>query len=446
MGFRNPFGKNYTRRKGAPIVTPPGGGGGGGEPPPPPPPVTGRNKNGGNYIGMAGSPDGADWTTVINTLSADSTGKWKGVQIRQDWRLLERASGEYRWTTSTGQPGGFNKIDQLLSQIKPFNGNKLIIMFQLKQFNFSLCVPDYMRTAAYADPSAPSNADYFGCYRYQSVNNPGSGGYVVSMHIDAVRERFKALMSAFAAAYNNHPQVEAIIFNEASINKPAAFTWTAAQRDKWFNNTTNAYTFTVSKFTKVNLLQFFNSDRIDMSTWANNTLTGWIPDIVNAGVGLGMTDGCRNDLSFQFVPAGQGPAPNSNNPGSIFIINRFSSKVPVVVNMSGPAQVGSIAAFAQTADPTDNIPQYTFPGPAYARNENQRWAREDIGANYVLWTIDGHTYGPTYTVNGNTYTVANIPSDTPNGSYSGKKFFDVTKAWINHASSNITTAPFPTNW
>ena len=183
-----------------------------------------------------------------------------------------------------------------------------------------------------------------------------------------------------------------------------------------------------------------------MSTWVSGDLTGFIPGIVNLGVGLGMTDGCRNDLAFQFVPAGQGPAPNSNNPGSIFIIKRYNTKVQVVVNMSGPAQVGSIAAFGQVAE-ADGIPEYTFPGPAYTRQENQNWARDEIGAHYVLWMADSHIYGPTYSVNGNNYTVANIPSDTASGSYSGKSFDKVTTNWLNHSASNTSTVTTkPTSW
>lgn len=366
-------------------------------------------------------------------------------QVRFSPFSLERGLGEYRWTEG-GQPKGFNLIDKLMNDIKTYPGNKLIIMLQIKQFSFGQVVPNYMRTAAYADPSAPSNADYYGSYRYQSVNNPSSGGYVVSLHIPAVLERFKALLNALATEYDGNDQLEAIIVNEVSINKPFAFAWTAAQRKGWFNNLTAAYAFAKTKFLRTGLLQFFNSDRSDMSTWVSGDLTGFIPGIVNLGVGLGMTDGCRNDLAFQFVPAGQGPAPNSNNPGSIFIIKRYNTKVQVVVNMSGPAQVGSIAAFGQVAE-ADGIPEYTFPGPAYTRQENQNWARDEIGAHYVLWMADSHIYGPTYSVNGNNYTVANIPSDTASGSYSGKSFDKVTTNWLNHSASNTSTVTTkPTSW
>lgn len=445
MSLHTPFCRSYSPLRIVVPVDPGGGGGGGGGTG-----GTGKKKNKGIYLGMSGGTD-TGWSVtgsnpgIVQRLAADTAGKLKGVQVRLDWTDLERAIGEYSWTEG-GLPKGFALIDKLMNDIKTYKGNRLIIMLMIKQFNNVVCVPSYMRTIAYKDVST-TLADYYGCYHYKSVNNPKSGGYVISMHTPAVAERFKALLAAIAAKYDNNDQLEAIIFNEASINTPFDFTWPATERKKWFNNTRDAYIFAKTKFQRTNLLQFFNSDRKDMSEWINNDLIGWIPELVAAGIGLGMTDGCRNDLSFQFVPSGQGPAPNSNYPGNMWIIKRYKSLVPVIVNMSGPAQVGSIAAFAQTANSSaPGVPQYTFPGPAYTREENQRWAREDIGAHYVLWMASNNIYGPTYTVNNNTYTVANVPSDAASGDYTGKTFDKVTTNWINHQASNILTAADPAAW
>jgi len=302
----------------------------------------------------------------------------------------------------------------MLLGIKTFGGNDI---------GDTPAVPNYMRTAEYNDPDFDGNSHYYGCYPYGSAIG-GPGGFVVSFHLEAVRIRFQKLMNALAQALDNS-KLEMICMNENSINKPVGAI-VNGQGDwirvyTWFEGMTNVYAYMQSRFLKTNIMQLVNADRKYMSTLVGSNLTGYVPDIVALDVGLGMPDGCLNDDGFQIV---------GTHPGNIYLLNYAQTQhSPRIVNMSGPAQLGSVA----------NPKQANFPGPGIPRQQAQDWARTTCKANYIWWMHMPGTYNTTFNSQ-NGVTTAQPASDSISGAYLGKYINKVTDDWINHASSDISVA------
>ncbi|MBP7953545.1 MAG: hypothetical protein KAZ14_00080 [Nitrosomonas sp.] len=401
------------------------------------PPTSAHKSDYGNYIMQSGSIE-ADWANIMTRLDNDTNRKWKGVAVRLTWEQLEKSQGQYdgfqALINGTLRNAGISRIKQYRDQLWAKQQRKLILFIHVKMFGGSLAyaVPSYLRKPEYADAdhTGTTNTSYMGHYLYASGNG-GDGGHVPNMHVTFVRQRWEALMAAYAAEFNNDPAIEAIIISEQSISHPkdlsisgtATCGWSRA--NAWFDGMTTALTSARASWTNTAICQWINADRCVMSTTqSDGSLTGFVKNISNVGVGLGMPDVCINDAGFLIV-AGTG-----GHTGSIDMIKKLHTNGPVIVQMSGPALWGSIAATAQTTP-------IAFPGPAYSRQFMQDWARTEVFANYVLWMNKNGNVESTITANGNTYTTQPA-SDSISGAYLGKNFNTITDNWIKHASSDIS--------
>ncbi|WP_244071947.1 CARDB domain-containing protein [Nitrosomonas sp. PY1] len=399
------------------------------------PPASAHKADYGNYIMQSGSIE-ADWAGIMTRLDNDPGRKWKGVIVRLTWQQLEKAQGQYDGfqvdINGTLRNAGMSRLKQYRDQLWAKQQRKLILFIHIKMFG-GVAVPAYLQQPQYADAdhTGTTNTSFMGQYKYTS-GNTGPGGHVPNMHVTFVRQRWEALMAAYAAEFNNDPAIEAIIISEQSISHPndLAISGTATcgwgRAGAWFSGMTTALASARASWSNTGICQWINADRCVMSTTqSNGSLTGFVKDISDLGVGLGMPDCCINDAGLLIV-AGTG-----GHTGSIDMIKKLHSNGPVVIQMSGPALWGSIAGVAQTSP----IP---FPGPAYNRQFMQDWARTEVFANYVAWMHKNSIYQSTENVNGTPYTTQPA-SDSISGAYLGKNMNTVTDNWIKHASSDIST-------
>ena len=399
------------------------------------PPASAHKADYGNYIMQSGSIE-ADWAGIMTRLDNDPGRKWKGVIVRLTWQQLEKAQGQYDGfqvdINGTLRNAGMSRLKQYRDQLWAKQQRKLILFIHIKMFG-GVAVPAYLQQPQYADAdhTGTTNTSFMGQYKYTS-GNTGPGGHVPNMHVTFVRQRWEALMAAYAAEFNNDPAIEAIIISEQSISHPndLAISGTATcgwgRAGAWFSGMTTALASARESWSNTGICQWINADRCVMSTTqSDGSLAGFVKDISDLGVGLGMPDCCINDAGLLIV-AGTG-----GHTGSIDTIKKLHSNGPVVIQMSGPALWGSIAGVAQTSP----IP---FPGPAYNRQFMQDWARTEVFANYVAWMHKNSIYQSTENVNGTPYTTQPA-SDSISGPYLGKNMNSVTDNWIKHASSDIST-------
>lgn len=397
------------------------------------PPANPNHWKPGNYISQASYDSDSLFNAIAARLAADAAGNYRGVLIRKPWNQLEAGLGDYN--------AGFDALEARLAQIAALAGRRLIIFIQIKTFNtrnpttgevtsYKHAVPGYMRASAtYADPQGYTNdLGEHGEYGYKSGNG-GPGGYIPNMHVAAVRDRFQALMEAFATRFNSNEYLEAVVINEASIAEPYQVTdaggnWT--NDVTWYANMKTAHIASRAALENIQISQWFNGPRNMMSTQDNYTapLTGWIPDLAAAGIGLGMPDLAINDRGFQYVPPQTpGGVYFSDNPGSIYLIQQVGQGNAIVIgHASKPTYEGSVA---NTKQGISNNLTPVYPGPEQTRQETQAFAKNTVGVTHLCW-------------------VHNTSADP---FHPGMSMNEVTDAFIANPGSDISTITTrPTGW
>lgn len=416
----------------------------------PPPPVADRNWNPGNYIAETAYDSDTLFNQIRTRLQADTAGNYKGVLLRYPWVTLEPTQGVY---------SGFDLIEARLAQIASLAGRRAIVMLQIKTFSESThAVPAYMRNSAtYAKAGSK---DYYmtrdgvktqgsgnGEYAYEpSLTGPGGApGYVPNMHVDAVRDRFIALVQAFGARFNDNPYLEAVVIPEAAIKEPAGAVGAAVQdfdppgaapvihitrpntdggrwvdTDAWFANMTLGWAAAKAALTNIQCAQWINADRGDMQ---DSNEQGFVPDIRAYGVGLGMPDGAADERAFNFNPTN---APSTGR-GNIYLCQQAGGQAIVMVHASKPALEGSVISETQTVA-NASPGQYAYPGQAWTRQQISTWAKNTVGVTHMLWA---HNTG----------------QHVENTTYAGQNYNTVTDAHIANGAADITTVTTrPTGW
>lgn len=382
----------------------------------------------------AGSAQDGLWTGMKSRLSADSAGKWKGVQLRFTWPELEG--------NTLGDYAPMNKIQSYLDQISAYPGRRLIVFFQIKTFgSTSNAVPLYMRNSAtYADGTSYAGSGN-GQYSYDSGNG-GPGGFVPNMHVPAVRDRFKALMQEFANRFNTNPYLEAISFSEASINRPrgAAASWPEG-KPEWFDGMTNAFQDMKTRLTNVQICQWINALRSDM--------VGWVPDLRSAGIGLGMPDACPEDSGFRF--RNDIPGYESTAPGNIQHLQESSGTAIIMAHVAQTGYDGTVAGRCQVSGTIQGQPHVypDYPGVGVSRQAIRDFSVNDAKATHILWTHNPGNQPNTGARDPNIPAGCQATSDdwTAYGTYAGRSYNTITDEWINDPTSNITTITTrPTGW
>lgn len=408
----------------------------------PPPPVANKNWNPGDWIasGTDGLSQDAIWDTagtagkILGTRGIwqrlTSVPQYRGAMLRYSWDQLERNDGEYDWTeviSGKTYNRGMAQVAERLAQISNLSGKRLIIFIQMKTFGTGHAAPKFIRetvgntyrdgknyylTTDESGSTVTIQGSLSGEYGYVSSKvPPGPGGYVVGMHIDAVRVKFIRMMNEFASRFNNNPALEAIAVTEASINAPAGSeglanqtypgttshpadthvtrpntdgTWPGASA--WFTNMTTAFTAMRAGLSNIQICQWINADRNDME--------GWVPLIYAAGIGGGMPDFCKDEKGFNFAPP--------SAPGNIYWMNQNPNDHIRMIHFSKPAQEGSVLTPGQVAG-SAAPGQYTFPGLHWTRVEAAGFATTVVPASHRLWRhmentkhVDNTTYSNQY--------------------------------------------------
>lgn len=399
-------------------------------PTPPTPPAANKNWNPGDWVasGTDGTAQDAIWdksgTTSTRGILQRLTARpeYQGAMLRYSWDSLERGNGEYGWTIA-GKKYGMDQIQERLDQIAGLPGRRLIIFIQMKTFgDTSHAAPLWMRndTSGTYESGETFDGSHSGEYAYVSNKvPPGPGGFVPNMHVTAVKNRFVAMMAEFATRFNNNPYLEAVAVTEASIAKPMnlanpGYTWNGTAT--WLNNMTSAFVSMRSSLSNIQLCQWVNSDRNDME--------GWVPDLLAAGIGIGMPDFCKDEKGFNFTrstsPAGA--------PGNIYWMNQSPTNAIRMVHMSKPAQEGSVLTPSQTAA-TAAPGQYTHPGLPWTRVEAAGYATTVVPGTHRLWRHE-------------------TSNQVDNSTYAGQNFNAVTDAAMASivATHPLENTPRPTGW
>lgn len=350
---------------------------------------------------------------IKQRLQADTAGKYKGVLLRFTPRDLEGPT--------MGDFTRMNKVNTYLNEIANLQSRKIIVLIQLKSFSPTANIaPEYMTTdAAYGD--AWGN----GQYSYDSGNG-GDGGKVLSMQVNNVRDRMKAIMQEFATRFNNNPNLEAVAFTEASISFPVGSTnW---NRVPWFNNMTNAYQDMKANLTNIQIAQWINADRDDME-W-------WVPQIRAVGIGLGVPDCCPDDKGFNYrddIPGFAQP------PGNIQHLERAAGQCIIMAHASKPVLEGTVVGRGQFEGTIQNQPRVypKFPGVGTSRQAVRDHAVNVLHATHLLIV---HNPG-NQPVTGERDPKAPLSADpyTAYGNYGGRGYNTVTNEWVQDPTSNITT-------
>jgi hypothetical protein len=373
---------------------------------------------------MYGSRAG-EWNTVKGRL----TNKDKGVLFRFDWSELEKDElGSYN--------SGFNLIQDYLDQCAALD-KQLMAFIQFKTFGGN-AVPKYMRTnTKYADGKNYAGSGN-GQYEYAS-DNGGSGGFVPNMHVAAVRERFEALMTAYAERFNAHPNFECLVFSEASVNKPKGAPDPWGDLTKWYNNMAQGLIFAKGKWANTQLCQWVNAPRKDMENF--------VPQLLDAGIGAGMTDLCFEEKSFNY----RSDVSNNNDPrGNIEWCELASGKAIVMGHMSKPAYNGDVVGRGQTSGKIQGQDHVypTYPGNAKTRQQVFDQAVNKAKCSHVIYIHNGGTQphaGDRDPNAGSSAAAYKATSDDYSGNYAGKKFSLVTDNFIKGGNIATKTAR-PAGW
>lgn len=393
----------------------------------------------GNYMGATTTDTASVWdktgsgpgtTGLLQRMDADIKGRWKGALLRFRWDQLEGATlGDYSL---------LDNVKSYLDQMDRYNGTKRLILFiQFKTFGTTTndnVVPLYMRNSAtYADPDGHGN----GQYTYAAVNANDRSGYVVNMHVNTVRDRFKALMQEMATRFNGHRNLEAIAFSEASIMNPTGATgW---NRTPWFNNMTNVFQDMKSRFTNIQICQWINADRADME-W-------WVPNIRAAGIGLGMPDLCPLEKGFNY--RNDLPGHSGTPPGNIQHCQNTNGVAVIMGHASKPVLEGTVVGRCQTSGTIQNQPRVypDYPGVGTHRQDVRDFAVNTVGVTHLIWAHNNGNQAITGFVDPLIPTRCAQNPFTAYGDYGGKKFNVVTDEFIANDASIITTIDArPNGW
>lgn len=409
-------------------------------------PVANKNWGPGNYIASSTTDNDSVWNKtgspygnlqnrgILQRLQDPVTGaNWKGALLRFAWTDLEGDTlGSYT--------AGMDKVESYLDAMRTLPGRRLLIFIQVKTSGAdSHAVPLYIRNnAIYNDNSGYSGA-YNGEYAYASAIG-GPGGYMPNMHVPALRDRFKALMQAFATRFNSNPYMEAVCFSEASISKPIGSPTDWPDTQNWFDGMTNAFIDMRTNLSNVQLCQWINADRGDMKTW--------VPQLQAAGIGVGMPDLCPEDKGFNLRNDYPGQAGTA--PGNIQHCQNGAGLAIVMGHASKPALSGTVANRNQTSGSQQGQPHVypTYPGVGLSRQQTHDFAVTDSNGPHVTHLLWAHNTGTQpNTGDSDPQAPASADNYTAFTGYGGVGFNTLTDQWISNGGSTITTVETrPAGW
>jgi hypothetical protein len=313
------------------------------------------------------------------------------------------------------------------------------------------------------NPTGKRNQGSFnGEYAYESSNG-GPGGFVPNMHVPAVRDRFIALMQAFAAEFNTDPYLEAIVFSEASIAEPIGSAGSAhqvmnsgtpnqiiidrpttdgaewADLDEWYTEMANGLIAARMALSNIQLCQWVNAPRIKMEDF--------VPILKANKIGIGMTDLCWEDKGFNYRSDAASPQPR----GNIEWCQLHEGVAMVMGHAAKTSYIGTVAARGQVAGTIQGEPRVypTYPGLGPTRQAVRDFAVSTAKVTHLVWIYNTGVQvatGDMDTAAPDTALPYTATSDAYSGNYAGKKYNVVTANYL-HGSTNIgTNTARPVGW
>jgi hypothetical protein len=376
-------------------------------------------------VSAMGSSRAGEWNAVKNRMTDNDD----GAMFRFTWMELEKDTlGNY-------QPG-FNLVQDYLDQCADLN--KQFMMFvQVKSFGGD-SVPKYMKNSTkYAD-----GKNYSGCqngqYIYESSNG-GNGGTVPNLHIDAVKERFQELLKAYADKFNDHPNFECLVLSEASLAKPKGCPDPWTDETKIYNKYAQALVYAKEFWSNSQICQWVNSPR--------NQMENMVPQLLEVGIGVGMTDLGFEDRAFNY----RSDVPNSQPRGNIEWCEIASGKAIVMGHFSKPAYAGEVIARGQVSGTIQNEPHVfpTYPGNAKTRQQTFDLAVNKAKCSHIVFIHNSSSQPHAGDEDNSAPASANpykATSDEWSGNYAGKSYNVVTDNFLAGSENLGTQHLKPDNW
>jgi hypothetical protein len=377
-------------------------------------------------VSAMGSSRANEW----NQVKARLTPKDDGVMMRFDWSELEKdALGSYS--------SGFNLVQGYIDQLADLD-KQLMLFMQFKTFGGN-AVPKYMRDSAkYSD-----GREYSGCQNGQfaySSDNGGTGGYFPNMHVTAVRERFEALMCAYAERFDLHPNFECWVMSEACINKPKGSPDPWPDQTRWYSELAKGLVNTREAWSNSQICCFINAPRKDMETF--------VPQLLDSNIGIGITDVVPDEKGLNY----RSDVPNRSDPrGAFEWAELCAGKAIIIAHMSKPAYFCTVVARGQTQGQIQGQPRTypTYPGNAKTRQQTHDFAVNTLKATHCVYihNTSVHPHAGDEDPNaGDSAQPYKTTSDEFSGQYAGKKINLITDNFLAESEETGTITTRPDNW
>ncbi len=259
----------------------------------------------------------------------------RGVVIRYRWGELEKAQGNYNFSSIAA------RLSELAAKKK-----RLIVLIETKSNTSDVqqtLVPGYAKTAPY------EGGIYF-------FDDGGYSGFGTKLWNPQVRDRLIALVQALGKRFNSEPYFEGIGFSESAMGQPATPA-TSIQVDNFYKNLLAIDKALKASFPNTLAFQFLNYPR------------NLLPTFVNAfkvnGTALGNPDVFLEDPDLHF------PGTKYTYPGVYTYYPKLSGTIPLVV------QVEDVNYLNTRHDNTGYKPTVT---------QLLNFARDGLHVNYLFWT------------------------------------------------------------
>ncbi len=270
----------------------------------------------------------------------DETPALNGMMIRYFWNDLEKAKGVY----------DFSSIDKRLAELSS-RGKRLVIQVQTKSFNKRQVVPSYMKTAEYEG----------GEFYTSDYGSTVIRGRNIKLWNLQVRGRLIALFRAMGQRYNLHPHFEGIGMIESALGQPIEPVSNAQINDFYDNKI----------IVHQKMRQFFpNTMTIQEVNYPRPILKSFVGSLKDIGVALSSPDLFIEEKGLLFEATQYDP-----DQGVYNYYSDFAGMIPM----------------APTVMPK-NYKNTKGNGTGYVPTISQilAFARDNLHANYIFWTREGH--------------------------------------------------------
>lgn len=250
----------------------------------------------------------------------------RGAAFRYTWAELEQGRDRY----------DFSAIAARLAEAKQRN-HRVIILLHLKTlYAKDKAVPDYLRTPFYEGGA------------YELIGE----GETIKLWNAPLRKRFSKLMLALGAAFDGHPNLEAIGFTETALGKPTNPP-TKEQATEFYRSLRLLNQAAQAAFPTTINFQYLNHPRPELNALVSGTEALGVPDVW-------LTERSVNVVETQYTAQ-----------GIYEYYRQLTNRKPLIAQIENANYANS---------------QHDNKGFKPTAKQLFLYARDNLKANYLLWT------------------------------------------------------------